>query len=274
MALLLHALLTLLPLTAGAFYALLYSIGLAGTLSEGFTWRYWQSLIERGTLMQTFLYSAYIMAASIIPAYGAALALIISNRGRIARSAAARIFFIPLAIPALVLAFFAFRFLSGSGWLAALALHLGWIGEPADFPHLVNDPMGIGIIFVHFILAFAFFVLFTGQIYQNEKINDHLSSAATLGAGRAAAIRRVALPLLLRRSGPTLVLYSLFVFGSYEVPLLLGRSNPEMLSVRVVRMLGKFNLGDRPEGFALAFAYIFVSILLISILKIKNNPQR
>jgi len=264
----------LLPLAAGAVYALLYSVGLAGSLARGFTLRYWESLVCRGTLWQTFAYSAYIMGVSILLSYLSALALVISARGRLMQRKWSRIFYLPLAVPALVLAFFAFRFLSGGGWLASLDFRLGFITSPQDFPELVNDPYGLGIIFVHFLLAFAFFSIYLDRVYANEHIEEQVQSAKILGAGSWQRLRRVIGPMILRKTWPAVSLYALFVFGSYEVPLLLGRSTPEMLSVRIVRMLSKFNLEDRPEGFAIVFAYMVLTVLLVIALRKSKGGLR
>ncbi len=270
----LHVLLTLLPLAAGGIYALLYSVGLAGSLAPGFTLRYWDSLISRGTLWQTFAYSAYIMMVSVLLSYASALALVISGRGRLMQQSRSRIFYLPLAMPALVLAFFAFRFFSGGGWLASLAFRAGWIESPQEFPELVNDPYGVGIIFVHFLLAFAFFSIYLDRVYANERIGEQVQSARVLGAGYGQSLRRVVLPMILRKTWPAVSLYALFVFGSYEVPLLLGRSSPEMLSVRIVRMLSRFNLEDRPEGFAIVFAYMMLSVLAVILLRKSKGGLR
>ena len=93
----------------------------------------------------------------------------------------------------------------------------------------------------------------------------------TLGANRKQILRKLLLPILLRKSWPTVVLYYLFVLGSFEVPLLLGRSNPEMVSVLVVRKLTKFNLSDKPEGYAIAFAYIVLMVLLVFLIQRKRR---
>ncbi len=270
----LHVLLTLLPLAAGAVYALLYSVGLAGSLAAGFTLRYWESLVSRGTLWQTFAYSAYIMGVSIVLSYASALAMVISARGRLMERKGSRIFYLPLAMPALVLAFFAFRFLSGGGWLASLAFGSGLIASPQEFPELVNDPYGLGIIFVHFLLAFAFFSIYLDRVYANERIEEQVQSAQLLGAGYRQSLRRVVWPMILRKTWPAISLYGLFVFGSYEVPLLLGRSTPEMLSVRIVRMLSRFNLDDRPEAFAIVFAYMMLTVLLVFLLRKSKGGLR
>jgi putative spermidine/putrescine transport system permease protein len=54
--------------------------------------------------------------------------------------------------------------------------------------------------------------------------------------------------------------------GTYEIPLLLGRQSPSMLSVLVIRKLQRFNLADIPQAYAISVIYIIlVSIILMLV---------
>ena len=67
-------------------------------------------------------------------------------------------------------------------------------------------------------------------------------------------------------------MYFIFKIGAYEVPLLLGRSTPETVSVLAVRKLQKFNLYDIPQGYAVAVIYtIIILSLLMLVLKTSKN---
>jgi putative spermidine/putrescine transport system permease protein len=78
--------------------------------------------------------------------------------------------------------------------------------------------------------------------------------------------------MLLKRALPNILLYFIFVFGAFEVPLLLGRTNPETVSVLAVRKLQRFNLLDIPQGYAIAVLYTgFVFVLLMFFFKLKNR---
>jgi putative spermidine/putrescine transport system permease protein len=78
--------------------------------------------------------------------------------------------------------------------------------------------------------------------------------------------------MLLQRALPNILLYFIFIFGAFEVPLLLGRSDPETVSVLAVRKLQRFNLLDLPQGYAIAVLYtLFVFTLLVLLFKAKGR---
>ena len=71
------------------------------------------------------------------------------------------------------------------------------------------------------------------------------------------------MPVLLRRAAPTLVLYGVAVLGAYDIPLLLGRTYPQMVSVFVTDRLSRFDLNEIPVGYGAGFV---VAVLLMGII--------
>ncbi|MEO1451378.1 MAG: hypothetical protein AAFV07_17735, partial [Bacteroidota bacterium] len=63
---------------------------------------------------------------------------------------------------------------------------------------------------------------------------------------------RVLGPVLISKAAPTLFLYLVFVLGSYEIPLILGRSAPQMASVHIIDQLQGFDLQTKPQAYAMA----------------------
>ena len=62
------------------------------------------------------------------------------------------------------------------------------------------------------------------------------------------------------------MLFFIYVMGAYEIPLLLGRQSPQMLSVLAMRKYARFDITQKPEAFAIAFLYaVLVSVVLISL---------
>ncbi|NJO03949.1 MAG: ABC transporter permease subunit [Bacteroidia bacterium] len=252
---------TLLPLGLGLGYALLYSLGLRGVLSEGFTLVHWQETLSSRETWRSFAYSFYLTLASLLPPTLAALVVSARYPHYFRRGLFSYLIYFPLALPAVVVAFFMFQMLSQSGLLARLVFHLGCLPAREQFPGLVNDAGGLGIILAHWLMAMPFLtVLFLGM-YDSEQLDDLSQVSATLGAGRGQIYRRVVFPVLWRKAFPTVVLYGMFLFGAYEIPLLLGRQSPQMISVLVARKVGQYNLVEIPEAYALAVLYTaFVSL--------------
>ena len=256
-------LVTVLPLLLGFGYAFLYSLGLTGLLDSGFTLKHWTHGLSDGQFWQSLGYSLYIAAITMALTLILALALTLKLGEALRRGAPSYLVYWPLAFPAIVSAFLTFQLFSDGGFAARVAFQLGAITSPEQFPDLVNDAAGIGIIAAHVFLDNPFFVILFGNLMESERIAELNLLARTLGAGSGQALRRVAVPVLLNRAMPTIILYFIFVLGSYEIPLLLGRQSPEMVSVMIVRKLQRFNLLDIPRAYMIACCYIlFVSIFL------------
>lgn len=255
-------LVTGLPL-AGLILALGYSLGLAGPLATGFTLEHWQQLPTETSLLVSLGFSLYVAITSVGLALLMALALVL-NRQRMLRSwPFPTLLYVPLLFPSLVVAFYLFQLLSGSGWLSRMMVAIGLTHAAADFPNLIQDAAGLGIISAHVVLAFPLFSLLFTSIYADARLDELRSLTRTLGASAGQFNRRVAAPILLRRAGPTLVLYGVTVLGAYDIPLLLGRSYPQMLSVFITTRLQRFDLADLPMGYLIGFLLTMGLMLII-----------
>ena len=254
-----------LPLLLGAGYALLYSFGIIGALNHGFTLVHWQKLFSTHEVWLSFGYSAMLSALSLTACVIFSLAIALKYHPFFRKGFLSYLIYQPLAFPSLVAAFFFFQFLSNAGILSRILYQLGFIQSAAQFPNLVNDPYSIGIMAAQFFISCPIFILLYTSLIQTERITDYLHLSATLGADSRQASWRIAIPVLLRKSFPTILLYFIFKLGAYEIPLLLGRSRPETISVLAVRKLQKFNLHDIPQGYAIAVLYIVVVLLLLTI---------
>jgi putative spermidine/putrescine transport system permease protein len=182
--------------------------------------------------------------------------------------------YFPLCIPPLVAAFFSFQFLSKSGFASRIfnALHL--TNGIEGFPDLINDEFGIGIILTHMLLALPFFIILFQNYYQSEKLESLQELASTLGSSSRQFNHRILIPVLLNKTSVPIALYFIFMLGSYEIPLLLGVQNPQMISVLVNRKLSRFDLLDIPQGYVVAIIYsVMVSILLLIIIRAKTKTN-
>ncbi|MEO1652378.1 MAG: ABC transporter permease subunit [Bacteroidota bacterium] len=261
----LFLILTVLPLLAGVGYALGQSLGLIGIKAKGWSLIYW----ERAFREPEWLYSlAYSGAISLVSVGLALLMALFSCLGlkKYHQSAWRLLFYLPLAVPTIVAAFFTFQLLSGGGWVARVAFALGLISGPENFPELVQDPWSVGIILSHLMLAFPFFTLLLMNIYQSEKIDQLSQLAATLGANSGQRILRVEIPLLLKGAYPVILMYLIFIIGSYEIPLLLGRQSPRMISILTLDKLQSYDLGARPLAYVYALMYAFFVLILLLVL--------
>lgn len=259
----LYALLVVgLPL-AGLGYALLGSVGVVGPLAAGFTPRYWQALPTDTGLLGALLYSGWIAAASVGLSVAAALGLVLYAQPTLRRGPLPGLLYVPLLLPALVMGFYLLQLLSRAGWASRLSYQLGLTSSLAAFPELVQDRAGVGIILAHVLLTFPFLTLLMQAIYQESRLDELGQLTRTLGATAGQFRRRVAAPLLLRRAAPTLLLSAVATLGAYDLPLLLGRPYPQMLSVHIATRLQRFDLRELPAGYLAGF---LVAALLLGLI--------
>lgn len=271
----LFILLTLVPLGLGLGYAFLYSIGAIGILSKGLTLAFWQAAFTSSSLGKSFAFSFYIALVTLTVSTVLALLLQSLWRKDFRSGRLGYMLYFPLSIPYVVAAFFTFQLLSQSGFLARIAYHLHLIQHIQDFPGLVNDPRGFGIIFSHVFLATPFFTLLFLSVYDQNEVAAYEQAASTLGASRWQIKWRVSWPILLKHAYPTLALYFIVFMGSYEIPLLLGVQSPEMVSVFTLRKMQRFNLADIPQAYIVAFLYsmLVLGLVMVLFLRKKQKPH-
>lgn len=265
-ALSLFLLLAVAPIAAAAAHALLYSLGLAGLLGDGLSGAAWESALgARGTWESALLsLSVAAAVAGLSASFGLALALAFGTA--LQRAPLSIALFAPLAFPGTVAALVTFQWLTRSGWLARLSVALGLIPDIDAYSPLVNDPWSIGIVLTHVLIATPFLALAFERHRAHERVDELLAIAATLGASRVSRTLRVAAPVLLRRGASSIALVFVVTLGSYEIPLLLGESTPQMLSLLVMRKFSRFDLGDKPEALAIALVYaaLVTAVLIVA----------
>ncbi len=189
--------------------------------------------------------------ATVISAVaGMALALGLRNLAR--RSRAINLFLqIPLAVPHLAMAGALITVIAPSGLLARGAYAFGFIQQPADFPALINDRYGAGIVMSYVLKEAPFIALMTLALL--ARLGDEYEQAArTLGASAWQRFRHVTLPLVAPAVVSSSLIVFAFIFGAFEIPFILGRPYPAMLSVLAQQRYLDVNLALRPGAIALA----------------------
>lgn len=212
----------------------------------------YRAVLGRAEFWAALALTVWVAAAatglSAVLAVAAALLLRPAFRGR---RWAAFLFQLNLPIPHSVGAIGLLWLLAQSGLLARAAHSLGLITAPDQFPVLVNDPLGLGIILEYAWKGAVFSGVAVLAALQTQG-EAHESAARTLGASAWQRFGFVTWPLI----RPTLTASSLlvfaFAFGAFEVPLVLGQRYPSMLPVLAYRAYIDTDLEVRPEAMALS----------------------
>lgn len=243
---------------AGLLLSGLYSLEVLGQGSEGPTLVHWHWLLSQRSFWVALGYSLLLAALTLALALTAAFLLVLWLGPGLLDSRQGRLLYIPLAIPGTVAALVASLLLGDSGLLARIAHALGWIQQPAEFPSLVFDRLGVGIVLTHSAMITPFFIILFTRLIQSGRLAEYRQLALSLGATPAQSMWRVVLPLLWSGTLPVVGVYAAVLVGAYEVPLLIGARYPAMLSVEIQNLIGGYDLSARPRGYAMATLYLLL----------------
>ena len=176
-----------------------------------------------------------------------------------------------LAIPHLVWAVALLLLLSQSGLLARWAATLGWIQTPADFPVLVRDRYGIGIILHYISKEIPFLTLILLAVLRRQSAG-YRQVAENLGATRWQQLRFVTLPMVAPSLMSGMLLVFAFIFSSYEVPALLGVNYPRMLPTLALRFFNDPDLRARADGMAISLIITMI-VLVVAVISLKKGEK-
>ncbi len=177
-----------------------------------------------------------------------------------------------LAFPHLVWSVALLLFLSQSGFLARWVASLGIIAAPDQFPVLVRDRYGIGVILSYIGKEIPFLTIILLSVLRSQSIQYDVV-AENLGANRWQRLRYVTIPQVL----PALLAGDLLVFGfifsSYEVPALLGVGYPRALPVLALRFFLDPDLRARSEGMVISLIITLI-VMVVAVVSLRLEGGR
>jgi putative spermidine/putrescine transport system permease protein len=169
---------------------------------------------------------------------------------------------VPLTVPHLVIAISVILLLAPAGLFSRLFSALAIIKSPAEFPLLINDGWGIGILAVYIWKEIPFITFMLLSVLKNMG-TELLEAGATLNASTMQRFTHIILPIIAPSLGAACLIVFAFTFGAFEVPFLLGRTYPLVLPVWAYKNYSDIDLLARPEGIAIGL--IIAAIVIISI---------
>lgn len=223
------------------------------------TLKYYKEILTRSDILQSLKYSLYIafVSAFFATSIGTILCAILVNLRQV-KGKVMRVVQIPIIVPHVIVALFAINILSQNGILARIGAQLGLISEQQQFPLLLYDVHGIGVILAYLWKEIPFIVYFVIALMAN--ISDSLGEAATnLGANRIQVFWKITLPLCLNTILSGFLIIFVFALGAYELPFILGATLPRALPVLAYIEYSKPDLLARPYAMAINGLMIAVS---------------
>lgn len=174
------------------------------------------------------------------------------------------IYKIPLILPHLAVGFIVFFFWAKSGLISSAMFHAGITTSPQDFPSILfgGDGWGMIIAYVYKQIPFALLMIYASLKRLDMRL---LETAYMLGAGKVRAFKTVTYPHISGTIHSTFCILFLVGFGAFEIPFLLGGSQPAMLSIEAYNLYFRKELYHRPQAMAILIAIFIFSIAFLTI---------
>jgi putative spermidine/putrescine transport system permease protein len=169
---------------------------------------------------------------------------------------------LPIIVPHTVAAFLVFSLMGQSGFISRLFYNLGWIQEISEFPSLIFDSQGIGIILAYVWKGIPFVALVVYGVLRAVDENYTMVSK-NLGASSFQSFWYVIIPMIFPTLMSTFIILFAFSFGAFEVPFLLGPTNPKTLPVLAYIAYSHPDLTQRPYAMAMNMVLAGICFLLV-----------
>ena len=251
----------------GLLLGLLQALGyFPGATQQALTLQHFQQVLSDPDFLESLGLTLYVALSSttiaVLFSIGIALAFLqVSEEQRWAHF----IFQIPLVVPHLVVAIAVIFLLSPSGWFSRIAQSLGLIQASSDFPFLINDRFGVGMIVTYVWKEIPFITLMIFSVLRNAG-TELIDVGKTLHANPWQRFRYIILPIIFPSLAASSLIVFAYTFGAFEVPYLLGQTYPMLLPVWAYKHYADVDLTSRPEGIAtgILIALIVALIVLLS----------
>ncbi len=260
-------------LGASLLYAIAESVGYVSVIGQnevGFS-AYRATLDLKSEFWNSLNFSLWISIASTMISSMVALALAVwlsERRGNMDTLALNW----NLAFPHLVWSVALLLFLSQSGLFARWTASLGFITTTNQFPVLVRDRFGIGVILSYIGKEIPFLTIIILSVLRSQSVGYDVV-AENLGANRWQRLRYVTIPQVM----PALIAGALLIFGftfsSYEVPALLGVGYPRALPVLALRFFLDPDLRARSQGMVISLIITLI-VMIVAVVSLRMGERK
>lgn len=184
---------------------------------------------------------------------------------------------LPISLPHLIVALMIMQLVSQSGIISRFLFHLGVIQEIGQFPLLIHDTGGIGIILVFLYKEIPYVAITILAILQQLQLG-YIEVAKNLGASNFRIFFSVILPMIQKTIMTLFIILFCFTFASFEVPFLLGNPSNQTVALTAYDLFTQVDLTTRPQAFALNFVMsgicLVVSLLVLVISRMSPGGRK
>ncbi|MBS6508683.1 MAG: ABC transporter permease subunit [Paraclostridium bifermentans] len=270
------ALLLLFIMGVGICTCILQSLGYFPLIGlDNITFDYYKEILSNQQFINSLMLSlkTSIISSTIATIIGILLAYLMTK----SRVSKLRYFLLnlPIIVPHIIVVMLAFAVFSKTGIIARILYNLNLISDSREFVSLVNDKAGIGIIIVYIYKGMPFIAITVYNILNSldVKLED---VALNLGANKFQVLKLVIMPQIMPTILSSFIVIFAFSFGSFEVPYLIGATNPKALPVNAYINYINTDLAQRPLSMAMNSILTGISFILLILYnliftKLKKN---
>ncbi|MGF3106008.1 ABC transporter permease [Rossellomorea sp. DUT-2] len=229
----------------GIVLALLESVRSEGTITFG----HYADLFKEKRFVTSFLFSLTVTSISTILSLCIGLGIVKAFSPLLKENKHKLLVWIPMLVPHFVGAYLVYLLFNQSGFFSNVFGMAGWIDDRSQFPILVQERNGIGIILTYVWKEVPFVILMLLPVYATLS-KSYKEIASLLGAGPYKAFWVAEWPFILPVLVETGAILFAFIFTAFEVPRLLGVTSPQMLAILVYGWFYSGSWSDRPMAFA------------------------
>jgi putative spermidine/putrescine transport system permease protein len=229
------------------------------------TFSHYIQLFSNNRFLTALRYTFYIaFVSSALSVFLGVLVAFAVYRLRRGNKLSYSLYRIPIIIPHAVVVILIIHIFFQTGILSRLLFALGIISDAADFPLLIHDRRGVGIILTYLYKQVPFVTLTVFTVL-NGLDGKYFQIAQNLGAGTFQTLRQVTLPMLAPAILSSFLITFAFGFGAFEVPFLLGSPARQTLPILAYFDHRSPVLGDRPAAMAMNVTISAISLSLICV---------
>ncbi|MBZ6005607.1 MULTISPECIES: ABC transporter permease [Paraclostridium] len=270
------ALLLLFIMGVGICTCILQSLGYFPLIGlDNITFDYYKEILSNQQFINSLMLSlkTSIISSTIATIIGILLAYLMTK----SRFSKLRYFLLnlPIIVPHIIVVMLAFAVFSKTGIISRMLYNLNLINDSREFVSLVNDKAGIGIIIVYIHKGMPFIAITVYNILKSldVKLED---VALNLGANKFQVLKLVIMPQIMPTILSSFIVIFAFSFGSFEVPYLIGATNPKALPVNAYINYINTDLAQRPLSMAMNSILTGISFILLILYnliftKLKKN---
>lgn len=225
------------------------------------TLKYYKEVLTKPDFITSVIFSLKIafISATVSTVAGVLICALLVATDKV-QGIMMRIIQLPIIVPHVVVALFMVNIFSQNGLIARVIYALGMVTEQQEFPLLIYDSKGVGIILSYLWKEIPFIIYFVVSLMAN--INKNLGEAAVnLGAGRIKSFIKITLPLCGHTILSGFLIVFVFALGAYELPLILGATTPRALPILAYIQYTYPDLTHLPYAMALNGIIIIISVI-------------